>query len=306
MTAAVGPVSPGVLVATDLDRTLIYSRSAMGDAQFGSVPIRCVEMYRGEPLSYLTVDAARLLASLSAAAPVVPVTTRTPEQYARIALPGGPSRYAVVSSGGRILVDGVDDPRWRRHVEETAGDAGVALDTVVAELGSRVGAVGTDTSWVRALRVADDLFCYLVVDLERQPPEFLPDWQAWCTRCGWMVSQQGRKIYALPATVTKSAAVAEVRRRLIADGALGADAVLYAAGDGRLDIDLLEYADSAIRPRHGELHDIGYARPHLRVTGATGALAGEEIVAWFTDRVAHTDSAPTRPPQIRPTVRTPS
>ena len=113
MTAAAAPVAPGVLVATDLDRTLIYSRSAMGDTQFGSVPIRCVERYRGEPLSYLTVDAARLLASLSAAAPVVPVTTRTPEQYARIALPGGPSRYAVVSSGGRILVDGVDDPRWR-------------------------------------------------------------------------------------------------------------------------------------------------------------------------------------------------
>ncbi len=51
------------LVASDLDRTLIYSAAALGltvpDAE---VPrLLCVEVYESRPLSYLTETAAGLL-----------------------------------------------------------------------------------------------------------------------------------------------------------------------------------------------------------------------------------------------------
>ncbi|GAA1483064.1 hypothetical protein GCM10009624_35040 [Gordonia sinesedis] len=234
---------------------------------------------------------------------MVPVTTRTPEQFGRIMLPGTTSsgRYAVVSSGGRILVDGADDVAWRAGIEDAVGHAPVSLDRVLAELHSRIADSTSGRPWVRSVRVADDLFCYLVADTDRQPPTFLPAWQSWCADREWVVSQQGRKIYALPRAVTKSAAVAEVRRRLIADGTLHPDDPVYAAGDGRLDIDLLEYADHAIRPRHGELDEIDYRRNHLTITESVGVLAGEEILRWFG---ARTTTATPRP--IPTTVRTPS
>ncbi|MGV9671634.1 MULTISPECIES: HAD family hydrolase [unclassified Gordonia (in: high G+C Gram-positive bacteria)] len=269
------------LIATDLDRTLIFSRHAMGEEQFASLDPVCVEIYNGGPLSYLTPAARNLLVALASQAPVVPVTTRTPAQFTRIELPGSPFRHAVVSSGGRILTDGTDDPAWRAQVDRRVAASAADLAEVVAALESRI-----DESWVTSVRTADDLFCYIVVDLDRQPGDFLSDWSQWCAERAWTVSQQGRKIYALPQVVTKSAAVAEVRARLVADGTLPDDAPVYAAGDGRLDIDLLEYADAAIRPRHGELEQIGWTQPHLTVTDTTGALAGEGILEWFTARIA--------------------
>ena len=270
------PGAPVPLIATDLDRTMIFSKAAMGPEQFAALDLRCVEIHEDAPLSYMTAEAVDLLGSLAASAPVVPVTTRTPKQYKRIALPGSPFRHAVVSSGGRIITDGTDDKAWRRHIDTQLSGAGADLDTVVAELRSRI-----DQSWVKKLRIADDLFCYLVVRTERQPAGFLADWTGWCAQRGWTVSQQGRKIYAQPATVTKSAALAAVRSRLIDDGTLAAGAPVLAAGDGLLDADMLEAADRGIRPAHGELHELGFAREHVRVTESSGALAGEEILAWF-------------------------
>src|SRR5206468_11420132 len=63
---------------------------------------------------------------------------------------------------------------------------------------------------------------------------------------GWQLSMQGRKLYWVPRSLRKSAAVAEVARRTEAD-------TVAAAGDSLLDIDLLEHADIGIAARHGEL-----------------------------------------------------
>lgn len=267
------------LIATDLDRTMIFSRNAMGEEQFATVAPQCVEIYQDAPLSYLTPRAADLLAALSARVPVVPVTTRTAAQYGRITLPGSPFGYAVVSSGGRILVDGVDDRVWRTQVEARVAASSVEL----AEVSAHLEAIAT-ADWVYSWRVADDLFCYLVVDLARQPADFLAQLQGWCAERGWLVSAQGRKIYTLPTSVTKSAALHHVRERLVEARQLDAAAPVFAAGDGRLDIDLLTYADHAIRPRHGELEALRWNTPGLTVTATSGALAGEEILAWFDDR----------------------
>lgn len=281
------------LIATDLDRTLIYSQSAMGQAQFATLRPVCVELYRGEPLSYLTPHSIASLGALTQLAPVVPVTTRTPEQYGRIVIPGFTPRYAIVSSGGRILTDGVDDAQWRTHVEAQVRRGPASLTEVSAQLRSRI-----DDSWVHSMRTADDLFCYLVVDLDAQPADFLIDWNSWCADREWVVSQQGRKIYAMPRVVTKSAALAQVRQRLVADGLLHAESPVYAAGDGQLDTDLLEYADQGIRPRHGELEQIDWQRTHVRVTDATGALAGDEILTWFLDRAQRAAAYPTATTRI--------
>jgi len=211
----------------------------------------------------------------------VPTTTRTPEQFRRIDLPGGPWPYAIASNGGSILEDGHLDPHWRRSVEAAVREGGASLDEITTELRSRIS-----EEWVSKFRIADDLFCYLVVDVAAQPAGFLDDWQGWCSTRGWNASQQGRKIYTMPNSVCKSHAVAEVHRRLRDRGVLAHDAPVFAAGDGALDAAMLEAADAAIRPRHGELELMAWRHPTVSVTDAVGVAAGEEILAWFA-RSAH-------------------
>ncbi|GAD83143.1 hypothetical protein NCAST_17_01250 [Nocardia asteroides NBRC 15531] len=262
------------LFATDLDRTMIFSRNGFGGAD--AVEKLCVEYYAGEPLSYMITTAVARLAELAAAAPVIPTTTRTIEQFQRIDLPGAPWPYAITSNGGNILVDGVPDRIWRTEIDEKVRASGATLIEVGAEWRSRI-----DDSWVTKYREADGLFCYLVVRPEAVPDGFLAEWDAWCRARGWSASQQGRKIYTMPDAVCKSLAVAEVRRRLVDSGQLAESAGLFTAGDGALDAPMLVAADEAIRPRHGELEDLAFTAPNLTVTETAGILAGVEILEWF-------------------------
>ncbi|QIS16732.1 HAD family hydrolase [Nocardia arthritidis] len=262
------------LVATDLDRTMIYSRNAFDTAT--DVPTVCVEQLDGSPLSFMTTAAALRMQALTVSAAVVPATTRTIKQFDRIQLPGAPWRYAITSNGGNILVDGVPDRYWRGDIDALVRAGGATLTEVTAALADRI-----DDSWVDKFRVADQLFCYLVVKPRAVPEGFLAEWDSWCRARGWSVSQQGRKIYAMPDAVCKSRAVAEVRRRLRENGELADEARTFAAGDGALDAAMLRTADAAIRPRHGELEQLNWTHPNLTVTRASGILAGAEIVDWF-------------------------
>ncbi|MFR9753907.1 HAD family hydrolase [Nocardia sp. 004] len=254
---------------------MIYSRNAFSTTT--DVQTVCVEHLEGEPLSYMTTTAALRMQSLAGPAALVPTTTRTIKQFGRIRLPGAPWRYAITSNGGNILVDGVPDLSWRIDIDAKVRASGATLPEVSRQLHTRI-----DDSWVTKFRMADHLFCYLVVKPKAVPEGFLSEWDAWCRARGWSASQQGRKIYTMPLTVCKSRAVAEVRKRLREGGELTDEAQTLAAGDGALDAEMLRAADAAIRPRHGELEQLNWTHPNLTVTRATGILAGEEIIDWFS------------------------
>lgn len=257
------------LVAVDLDQTVVYSRRSAGEAG----PSIVVEHLDGEPLSSMTVGAAQAYAALAARHALVPVTTRTVEQYTRITLPA-PTPYAVCANGGTLLCDGEPDAAWAGWVRVV-----VAAAAPLPEVVARLRAVEAEP-WVRLVRTAQDLFGYLVAHSRAQiPADWLGALTADLAPLGWGVSVQGRKVYVVPAGLSKAAAV-----RLLADR-LGSR-VLLAAGDSLLDRPLLELAlasgGAAVRPAHGELHDLGWVGAH--VTRATGARAGEELLRWLTVR----------------------
>jgi hypothetical protein len=260
-----------VLVASDLDRTLIYSSAAlaltMPDAR--APRLLCVEVHESKPLSYLTETAARLLTELADTALFVPTTTRTRKQYLRINLPGPAPKYAVCANGGHLLVDGVSDPGWHRRVTERLAGECAPLAEVREHLLRTA-----DPVWVRKHRVAEDLFAYLVVERDLLPEDWVKELGAWAEQRGWTVSLQGRKVYAVPQPLTKSAAVREVARRTGADLVLG-------AGDSLLDADLLLAVDRGWRPGHGELADTGWTAPGISALPERGVLAGERIVREF-------------------------
>lgn len=276
MTKAVSGMTSRTLVASDLDRTLIYSTAALALTMPDEHAPRllCVEVHEAKPLSYMTEAAGRLLVELADTARFVPATTRTRKQYRRISLPGRPPRYAICANGGHLLVDGHTDHDWNAEMRRRLADGAAPLDEIRAHL-----AATADPEWLRKERVAEDLFAYLVVERAALPAGWVKELAAWAEPRGWTVSLQGRKIYAVPKPLRKSAALAEVIRRT------GAEQIL-AAGDSLLDADLLMACDSGWSPGHGELADTGWAAPHITALGTVGVAAGEEILRRMLTRVA--------------------
>ncbi|QNG37204.1 HAD family hydrolase [Geodermatophilaceae bacterium NBWT11] len=260
-----------VLIATDLDRTLIYSANAAGEPLPGEPPWVVVEHLDGRAISYVSALAASRYETLADAWCVVPVTTRTPAQLARIRLPGPAPRYAVAANGGVLLEEGKPDHLWAETVAAAMAKV-AAVDEAHAALAR---ACSADLS--ARLYTVPGLFCYAVVDRPAFSEDRLAELRAWGRVTGWGVSLQGRKLYLVPTVLTKSAAVAEVARRARARCVL-------AAGDSLLDIDLLEFADAAVRPGHGELAERSWSRPHVTTLESQGIRAGEDVLAWFAEQ----------------------
>ncbi len=270
------------LVACDLDQTLIYSRSAFRLTGEAPPDLLTVEYLDGEALSYVTERAAAGLRELARAATLVPVTTRTLEQYRRVQLGIG-SAYAVAANGGHLLVDGEPDADWAELVRARLASSGRPLEEV------RAIALGQAErgEWVRTIRDADGLFVYLVAIAR----ELIPDLSELAARLagdGWTLSVQGRKVYLVPAALTKEAALAEVQVR-------AGTTRLAAAGDSLLDRGMLAMADVAVRPCHGELHEQDYSPAGLAVTARPGVLGGEDIVDVLSAVVSGTGIADLAP-----------
>lgn len=269
-------MSGTVLAVSDLDRTLIYSPSALALPMddHGTPVLVCVETLDGRPHSFMTLYAARALRRIAEVAMLAPVTTRTVSQYRRIRFADIAPHYAITSNGGNIIVDGQVDIDWNRSVHRRIADDSADLGEVIAKLKAR-----TDPSWALKRRTGDDLFCYLVVDPDLMPADFLAQWRQWCAGRNWVVSMQGRKIYAIPSSLSKEHAMFEVADRVSAGQTL-------AAGDGALDAGLLMAADRAIRPPHGELAVNGWHHPGVEVAARPGVLAADDITDWFLAAIA--------------------
>lgn len=261
-----------ILCATDLDRTLIYSRGALeahGDTKRSLV---AVERHEQKDASWMTADAAAAFTDLTGRSMVVPVTTRTPEQWHRVRLPGAPATYAVTANGGVLLVNGRVDHSWDTVVAARLRHS-APLDEIWAHA-SRV----CRPEWTVKLRNARGMFCYAVLHRKRVPAGFVAEAAGWAEQRGWQLSLQGRKLYWVPRSLTKSAAVAEVARRTESE-------LVLAAGDSLLDADLLESADRGIAARHGELVAGGWTYPSVTITEHSGVRAGAEIVDWFAGQL---------------------
>lgn len=273
-----------VMVACDLDRTLIYSANSMKlEVRDRDAPgLVVAEVYEGVPLSFMTRVAEELLHKLAQEAIFIPVTTRTMQQFHRVRMPGRGKGYAVTTNGAVILHKGEPDHEWTNHIQTTMAANCAPLPEVL----DHVTRPGTTEAILR-VRTAESVFVYSIVDRELLSAQYLEELTGWCKERGWNTSLQGRKLYCVPSPVTKESAVSEIRRRIPVD-------ILVAAGDSKLDAGILELADKAIRPSHGELERLAYRQGHLSVTSSAGILAGEEILRFA---LAHVRAAAKNPVQ---------
>ncbi len=267
-----------VILASDLDQTLVFSprAAACGPAR----PTRPVEVLDGEVISLLSVDTEHGLVQLARRGCWVPVTTRTRAQYERIDLPVR-APYAVVASGGLVLLDGQPDRGWSRTVTARLAEQGSPLVSL-RELftGYR------DRPWFLRLKDADELFLVAAVDADHLSAEQQEEITASCAAHGWRAVHQGRKLYVLPGGLDKAGAVAHVAERVGHD--LGTAPTVFAAGDTLLDWKMLLAADRAWLPAGSELDRLGMSAAHVTCTSQPGLAAAEEIVGQWLDLLPRT------------------
>jgi len=265
-----------LMIASDLDQTIVYSPGAA--ARGPDRESRVVEVLDGKVISLLSTQTARGLRELERSAVVVPVTTRTRRQYERLDLPLRP-RYAVVASGGGILVDGEPDLDW-------AASVAARLDGVSSPVAAlqEVFAGYHDREWLLRVRDADDVFLVAAVDADLLSADELAHVSSACDGHGWRALHQGRKLYVLPHGLDKAAAVAEVADRVCSE--TGSPTVVLAAGDTLLDWPMLCAAEHAWVPAGSELDRLGRSAPNVTRTREAGLAAGEQIVAAWLEHAA--------------------
>jgi hypothetical protein len=264
-----------MVAACDLDRTMIFSERALGigGARETVPPLVCVEIHRGQRLSFMTETAFEDVRILAESGSLIPMTTRTVGQYRRVCLPGPTPRFAVCANGGRLLVDGVEDHAYTRRMAKS-----VRLSAPVAEVERRLGRLVTRGHTAAKVRVAQDLFCYLVFERGPERAEIAAVVATIADQLDWVVSPQGRKMYVMPRCLTKAAAVTEILDKW-------GSPTLLAAGDSLLDVGVLDASEAGMVPAGSFLEGSGWRRAHVRLTNRPGVLAGEEIMHWLSGRV---------------------
>jgi len=242
--------------------------------------VSSIERYEEREISFMLDSAITRLEKIAFQSIFVPVTTRTINQYRRISLfreriiP----TYGVVSNGGNIIVNGVVDHSWQERVAMNMVQMCLCAQDMLAsfnELGHE--------SWAGPMRMADDLFYYCIVERDKVPLAELASFALWAGTQQWNVSLQGRKLYLVPNVINKWTAVAYIRDLLQAH-------MVVAAGDSLLDLCMLEQADYAIAPCHGELWD-SYFRGELPIlsmkfTKQAGILAANDILDYVVEHFA--------------------
>lgn len=264
------------IVGTDLDRTIIYSAGAAaphGQNAFDPGPVVCVEHYDGVPLSFMTARALDWLDRAMASERVVPVTTRTVEQYMRVQLPRVPE-YAVCLNGARVLLRGVELVDWSAQVATKAAASSSPVPVVEAAIVDVSRQGQALAPWIKSVRNASGAFCYIVCHRAEHPVEWLEALHEIAEQHQWTMSMQGRKVYMVPAPLTKEAALAHVADRVGAT-------TWAAAGDSLLDAGMIAGSVNGRVPRGSELASGCALGRHVRLTDALGIRAGEEIAEWI-------------------------
>lgn len=215
-----------IVFHADLDNTMIYSyRRDIGPDK------KCVEIYEGRPVSFITRRTEELLADICGRVLFVPTTTRTVEQYNRIQLGTGTPPYALVCNGGVLLVDGQESGEWYE-------DSLRLVEGCQKELSLAEEMLGADEDVNFEVRNIRRLFLFTK---SGRPQETVKRLSAGLDRSLVDVMQNGVKVYVVPKPMNKGLAVRRLRERL------GASRVI-AAGDSEFDIPMLQCADVPIAP----------------------------------------------------------
>ncbi len=215
-----------MILTTDLDNTLIYSyKHDIGNEK------RCAEIYRGREISFITEKTFDLLKMVKNKMLIIPVTTRTEEQYRRIDLGVGEFEYALVCNGGVMLKNGIEDNAWYRESLDMTEES-------LPEIKKAAAILAQDKNVCFEIRCIRDLFVFTKSNTPVQSAERLRNG----TNADLVdIFTNGAKVYAVPKKLNKGTAVARLRNYL-------GESAVAAAGDSEFDIPMILVSDFAVCP----------------------------------------------------------
>lgn len=260
-----------MIVASDLDRTLMYSKRALEElGRPENQSLKPVEIHEGQWAGYMTEAAFSLLQQLNKHCLFIPVTTRTTEQFKRFVIfeKEIPLTYAITSNGANILYKGEPLKAWSEQLLINLKSQSAHQDELLAAL--KKEGCQFDGQW----KHAENLFFYYLLNSLPTAQELVSIRQI-AEEFGWRTSLQGRKLYFIPKSISKGNALNYICNREGLEAIAG-------AGDSILDWDFLRLCRIRMVPSHGELkNEIGAAE--ITLTKKIGVFAGEEILHNFKD-----------------------
>lgn len=207
---------------TDLDNTMIYSHHrGIGK------PKIVVEHLDGKEQSFMTELTYDFL-SYADWLVVVPVTTRTKQQYDRIECSEKLRfKYAIVCNGGKLLVDGKEDLEWSDKTDVFARDNYESLEQATELLSKlcRSETMHRPERYMSYVKCSDPERIYKEISKSVDPNKV-------------NVQRDGRKVYLFANGISKGEAVKRFIRKRKPE-------TILSAGDNLMDISMLNNADFA-------------------------------------------------------------
>lgn len=242
-----------VLLGTDLDRTIIFSEKFIeqnNDKNWKDNHI-CLELYNGNPLSYVSKETFdylyKLLENPYDKNTFIPVTTRSIEQFKRINLISN-FPYAITNNGGIILKHGKSIKEWTDFINSQRKRLQVSYKEIFKLYAKNPKIYEKEGKFV------DELFLFIKIkDLtEKEIQDFLNDLEIKLQNTGWNFTLQGRKLYIIPNYIRKDRALLYLAKNHLKDYSN----IIITAGDGKLDLDLIEFGDINFIPIKSEVYNI--------------------------------------------------
>lgn len=251
-----------MLYFSDLDRTLIYS-SKIANFSINNV---CIEKLKGKDISYISKKSIRNIEKLLKFMTIIPVTTRTIEQYRRIefAHHNINFQWAIVSNGSYILKNNEPIKEWDNHIKQIKNQSEDLLK--VFEKFS----LYKNINGLVKTKIAEDNFFYCIIDKTNFQFDDLERFIYYLKESNWNYYLNGRKLYFMPKGMTKENAINFLLKSF-------KESSFIASGDSILDLNMLNLSNVAYIPKHADiLHNV--ANNKIFISKNEGILATEEIL----------------------------
>lgn len=245
--------------ASDLDQTLIFSKKWCEFAR--ARDLKVVEYLNGKEQSYISKEALSLLEKIHREFLFIPSTTRTLNQYNRITFPNIKAKYSIVSNGAVILNEGKIDEVWKESIEKLKLNY-----PSIDEVKSKLKGIENQKGFIE-LKTVEDGFLYMINEEAVFSRELIFEYERELKKDGWIISDQGRKVYFLPECIQKGKALNYLKENINVK-------YLVSAGDSNLDLSLKKESDLFFIPPHSKLYE-----------GATDKLKGIDGVRQMLSEV---------------------
>lgn len=261
--------SLGMIVFSDLDRSLIYSKKFTLDKK----DIVNVEIYDNEEISFMSKDSIDLLKELILKEKVIPTTTRNIEQYKRIMFKENSINFdiAIVCNGGCILKDGILLEEWNDIIKEKLKECTIFNEVKKEFLKYK------DIKGILKIRDVYDMFFYLVIDKDIFLIDKLKEFKSYLSKSNWDIHINGRKIYFIPSVIRKEYAVKYFMEHFNIQETC-------AIGDSTMDLGMLNAVNNSFIPKGSSLctDDV---KSKVIISESEGIKGSEEILSHILKKI---------------------